>query len=128
MKIYFNGNTTAKAVHSLSGNLAVGGTHVLVFSASAPTLLAHANATFGSPAWNGDDAIVLSQGDKVVDSFGRVGEDPGTHWGTSVKTADQTLRRKPGIVTGDTNPTDSFDPALEYVNAGRDAFAGLGAR
>jgi endonuclease/exonuclease/phosphatase family metal-dependent hydrolase len=128
VKIHFNGSATAKATHNLTGNLAAGGTHVLVFQRSAPALLARANATFGGQAWNGDDAITLSQGNQIVDSIGRIGEDPGTCWGSKVKTAAQTLRRKPGIITGDTNPTDAFDPSLEYTSAGLDAFDGIGVR
>ena len=48
----------------------------------------------GSVTHNGDDAWVLRRADNtVVDSFGQVGVDPGSAWGTgSTATIDRTLR------------------------------------
>ena len=68
---------------------------------------------------NGDDAIVLRSGGAagpVVDSFGQVGVDPGTEWGSGLtSTADNTLRRLGSVPPGDTNPTDAFDPAAQWA-------------
>ena len=67
-------------------------------------------------------------GGPVVDSIGQVGVDPGTEWGTGLtSTADNTLRRKADITAGDTNPTDAFDPALEWDGFATDTFDGLGS-
>ncbi|MBI1290305.1 endonuclease [bacterium] len=128
IKVYFNGSTTVGTTINLSGTLAVGATQVIAYSGSSSTLLGYANVTFSSSSWNGDDAITLCQGTTVIDSIGQIGVDPGTYWGSTIRTADQTLRRNAGIVTGDTNATNAFDPAAQYTNAGLDVYTGLGSR
>ncbi len=60
-----------------------------------------------------------------IDVFGQVGFDPGTQWGPP-DTANNTLRRKPDVCQGDTNETDSFDPAVEWLGYGEDEFSNLG--
>jgi uncharacterized protein len=77
--------------------------------------------------FNGDDVIVLKHNGEVIDSIGKIGVDPGTNWGSTVKTVDQTLVRKSSITSGDTNPNDDFDPATEWENMGKDAFTFLGS-
>ena len=65
--------------------------------------------------FNGDDAIVLKRGATVLDVIGQVGFNPGTSWGSgSTTTQDHTLRRKRSVSTGDTNPSNAFDPAVEW--------------
>ena len=55
-------------------------------------------------------------GDAVVDSIGQVGFDPGTEWGSGLtSTADNTLRRAAGVCVGDTDPSNAFDPAAEWI-------------
>ncbi|MFT4924464.1 MAG: endonuclease I, partial [Phenylobacterium sp.] len=62
--------------------------------------------------FNGDDAFVLTKNDFVVDSIGRVGEDPGSEWldvnDENFSTKERTLRRKDGIIAGDTIADDEF--------------------
>ncbi|MGH3136501.1 MAG: ExeM/NucH family extracellular endonuclease, partial [Gaiellaceae bacterium] len=63
----------------------------------------------------------------AIDSIGQAGFDPGTEWGTGLtSTADNTLRRKATIETGDAAPTDAFDPSLEWDGFATDTFDGLG--
>lgn len=84
--------------------------------------------------WNGDDALVLfkdydetTRQGTVIDSIGKVGEDPGTSWSNNgVSTADQTLIRKPTVTSGDTNLTDNFDPSVEWISKPKDSFEDLG--
>ena len=77
--------------------------------------------------FNGDDAVVLRKGTTVLDVIGRIGEDPGTQWGTGLTTTlDHTLRRKSTIQTGDTNGADVFDPAMEWDGFAINTFNGLG--
>jgi endonuclease/exonuclease/phosphatase family metal-dependent hydrolase len=128
VKVFFNGATSSTTTITLSGTIAAGACHVTAYSGSGSTLLAKANSTFTGSPWNGDDAIVLYQGTTVRDSIGRVGQDPGTAWGTTVTTVDSTLRRNASVVAGDTNTGDAFDPATQYTNAGLDVFTGLGVR
>lgn len=75
--------------------------------------------------FNGDDAIVLKHNGTIIDVIGKIGEK--VTWGTTVKTIDQTLVRKSSIVTGDSNPDDAFDPAIEWDNMGKDVFTYLGS-
>ncbi|KAG7341069.1 endonuclease/exonuclease/phosphatase family protein [Nitzschia inconspicua] len=68
--------------------------------------------------WNGDDAIILRRRDTqaVIDSFGQLGNDPGTQWsGGGVGTADTSLCRKSSVTSGDIVPTDPFDPSVEWI-------------
>lgn len=125
LDVHYNGATTPSASFSdtLAGTIAAGGTFVLGTSRVAVRDQTHSNTWFG-----GDDAIVLLGADgAVVDSFGRVGEDPGSAWGTGDTTSeDNTLRRKASVCSGDVEPGDAFDPATEYDGMGVVTTAGLG--
>ncbi len=64
----------------------------------------------------------------VVDRIGQVGFDPGSEWGSGdVSTADNTLRRKASVTTGDPNSRDVFDPSVEWDGFPVDTFSGLGS-
>lgn len=79
--------------------------------------------------FNGDDTVELFCDDQLVDSLGRLGEDPGEGWGdpnSAVYTRDHTLRRKCSVTRGDTNSSDPFDPKLEWDGFGLNQFDGLG--
>ncbi len=128
---FFNGSTTAGLNISLTGTVAAGDVYVVAQASAAAAILAQADQTSGSGFFNGDDAIVLRKGGTsgtIVDVIGQVGNDPGTEWGTGLtSTADNTLRRKAAICAGDTNPSDPFDPAIEWDGFATDTFDGLGS-
>ncbi|SCF36981.1 lamin tail domain-containing protein [Micromonospora mirobrigensis] len=127
LQLFFNGATTSTNV-ALTGTVAAGDVFVLAASSAAPAILAQADQTYGSSLFNGDDAIVLRKGSTVLDSIGQVGVDPGTEWGTGLtSTADNTLRRLPTISSGDTDPSDAFDPAVQWAGFATDTFDGLGS-
>ncbi|RMF64522.1 MAG: hypothetical protein D6742_14920, partial [Cyanobacteria bacterium J069] len=130
VQMYFNGSTTAGLTINLAGTVAPGDVFVLAQSAASATILAQADQTNGAGWFNGDDAIVLRKGGAagiVIDSIGQIGFDPGTEWGTGLtSTADNTLRRKTSITTGDTNPLDAFDPSVEWEGFATDTFDDLG--
>lgn len=64
--------------------------------------------SLGSSSFNGNDALVLSCQSEIIDSLGRVGEDPGRGWSDgSVRTWDATLVR-----CGRSPDTDPTDPVL----------------
>ena len=124
VKVYFNGSSTVGTTVNLSGTVPAGGTFVL--AASAATFAGDADQTTTASLWNGDDAIVLTKADTVVDSIGQVGVDPGTEWGSGdTSTADNTLRRT--TCTPDTDPSDAFDPADGWQGFAQDTFDGLGS-
>ncbi len=127
VEMYFNGNTTATLTINLTGNIPANGVFVLAHGSANATILAKANQTNSSGWFNGDDAIVLKNGNTVLDSIGQVGVDPGSEWGSGfTSTADNTLRRKTSITTGDTIINDSFNPATEWEGYAQDTFDHLG--
>lgn len=127
LKIFFNGSTTAGRTWGLNGDLAAGDTWVVVSSSASPALAALADQLASGSWFNGDDAIVLVQGDQVIDSIGQIGFDPGSSWSNNgVSTQNSTLRRLPSA-PADTNPNDSFEnPSLAWAAFPIDSFEDLG--
>ena len=116
IKMFFNGSSTAGLTINLSGTVADGDVFVLVHSSAAAGLLSLADQTNNLGWYNGDDAVVLYKGAIVVDSIGRIGEDPGDEWSNSgVTTGDSTLVRNSSITSGDTDPYNAFDPAAQWI-------------
>ncbi|MGV8719928.1 hypothetical protein ACV345_33010, partial [Pseudomonas aeruginosa] len=57
----------------------------------------------------------------------QVGFNPCTTWGSGdVQTLDRSLVRKADIRDGDSDPSDAFDPAAQWLGYPRDTFANLG--
>lgn len=128
VQVHFNGNPAPGLTINLVGVVAAGDVFIVASSAASAPILAVADQTTGAGLWNGDDAVVLRKAGAVVDSMGQAGFDPGTEWGTGlVSTADNTLRRKDAVCTGDTVHDDVFDPAPEWDGFANDTFDGLGA-
>ncbi len=127
IQMFFNGQITAGLTINLTGVVAVGDVYVLAQSSADAMILAQSDQTNGSGWYNGDDAIVLRKGTAVIDSIGQVGADPGAEWGTGLtSTADNTLRRKFSIVSGDPDSLNSYDPFLEWDGFAQNTFTGLG--
>lgn len=62
-----------------------------------------------------------------TDVIGKLGEDPGTYWGTDpVTTAEHTLVRKADVCSGDTDWGDDFDPSVEWDSFAQNYIADLG--
>ncbi len=101
----------------------------VVAQASAnATILAQADQTNSAGWYNGNDAVVLRKGTTILDVIGQIGFDPGTEWGTGLlSTADNTLRRLETLETGDSNGSDVFVPASEWLGYATDTFDGLGS-
>ncbi|MBK8368281.1 MAG: lamin tail domain-containing protein [Bacteroidetes bacterium] len=108
--------------------------------ACSPVLQALANQldhAYGAPTYmNGDDAIGLVRINpyKLIDIFGRIGEQPATAWsdvspyiGTTGKwwTKDHSMQRKPGIKVGVMSNPGSFNPKLEWDSLPRDNWTKL---
>ncbi|WP_199350044.1 ExeM/NucH family extracellular endonuclease [Nostoc flagelliforme] len=130
VQFYFNGSSSP-TTFSLTGTVAAGDVFVFASSNANSTILAQADQTSAAAFYNGDDAIVLRQGGAsgtILDSIGQIGVDPGTEWGTGLtSTADNTLRRKSNITSGDANPNDGFDPSVQWDGFATDTFDGLGS-
>lgn len=127
VEIYFNGSNSAGLTVNLSGSIPAYGVFVLAHGSANTAILAKANQTSSAGWFNGDDAIVLKSGSTTLDSIGQVGLDPGSEWGTGfTSTADNTLRRKISVTTGDVSISNSFDPAAEWEGFAQDTFDHLG--
>ncbi|MDO1449097.1 ExeM/NucH family extracellular endonuclease [Rhodocytophaga aerolata] len=130
VQMYFNGSATPGLSIALSGTVVAKDVFVLAQATANSTILAQADQTNGAGWFNGDDAIVLRKGGPtgtIIDVIGQVGTDPGTEWGSGLtSTADNTLRRKSFVLTGENNPADAFDPSVEWDGLATDTFDGLG--
>ncbi|HCH7474850.1 TPA: SpnA family nuclease [Pseudomonas aeruginosa] len=128
VEFYFNGASAAGRSIDLSGNLAPGKTFVLANGVADPALLALASQRVEGSWFNGNDAVLLRRrGGEILDSLGQVGFNPGTTWGSGdVQTLDRSLVRKADIRDGDSDPSDAFDPAAQWLGYPRDTFANLG--
>jgi hypothetical protein len=122
---YSNGAASASRHIALDGTLAAGEVWVLCSSTLA-TLLGDTCDRSTALDFNGNDAVALECGGVTLDVLGVVGSDPKTGWsGEGASTLNQTLRRRCGAGP-DPNPTDAFDPALEWLGLPVDTFDGLG--
>ncbi|MEK4484683.1 endonuclease [Psychrobacillus sp. FSL H8-0484] len=128
LEAYMNGNADSPLKVNLTGSLDHGKTFVIHHKDAHADIKSKGNQVDSNVInFNGDDAIVLKKANEVVDSFGQVGVDPGTSWGTTIKTADFTLVRKSSITSGDTNPNDAFDPATEWIGYPKDTLTYIGS-
>ncbi|NRA60185.1 MAG: endonuclease [Psychrobium sp.] len=129
LQLYSNGSTESKNQAALSGVLAAGASIVIYnskaddsFKKPAP-MGVESNVTW----FNGDDALVLTFNGAVVDSFGVVGEDPGSAWTSGdFSTKERTLRRVASVVTGDTDISNDFPDVSEWQVFPANTSNGLG--
>lgn len=124
LKLYFNGKTTASEI-ALTGSIGAKQTFVIAHNDINAT--AHVDFSTNKLLFNGDDAIVLESGSNIIDSIGKVGQDPGSEWGSGLtSTKDNSIVRNANILTGDNNPFDDFNPALEWTGFAKDTIENLG--
>jgi len=134
IEFYFNGNFSVDKSFDLTGTINPGEVYVLAndaatfITANGGTLTPHQTIS-GSGNWfNGNDAIALKKGSTIIDVIGKIGEDPGTEWGSgNTSTQDNTLRRKTMITIGDSNGNDAFAPSIQWEGYAPDTFDGLGS-
>jgi predicted extracellular nuclease len=127
VQICFNGNPVCATTIALTGSVPPGDVFVVADDDASAPILAQANQTSSANWFNGDDVVLLRKSGVVIDSFGQLGVDPGTEWGSGLASGqDNTLRRKAGIEAGDTNTGDAFNPATEWDGFAVDTFDGLG--
>jgi predicted extracellular nuclease len=129
IRMYFNGSASAGLTITLAGTVAPGDVYVLAHSSADPAIAVQANQFNGAGWFNGDDAVALvyTPTMTVVDVVGQIGFDPGTEWGSGlVSMADNTIRRKAAVTTGDPNGADPFDPSIEWDGFANNTFTDLG--
>ena len=104
--LFGNGADASKPgnTETLTGTLAPGKSLVFHNSGAADAFKVGNASTV--TFFNGDDALVLTKDDVVIDRFGKRGEDPGSAWtdpnDANFSTANKTLRRKASVPAGDT--------------------------
>lgn len=126
--IYVNGATTPRHSLNLEGIVEQQGTFVVAHSSADTAVTSIADLLLGSLSFNGDDAITLVHDGVIVDRIGQVGIDPGSEWGTGVKsTQNNTLRRNINIFSGDMDVFLAFDPSMQWQGFDSDDFSGLGS-
>ncbi len=126
---YSNGASSPTSIPLANVDLGPGDTYVVTHDQAEPALLGLADQVDNNLNFNGNDALVLTfGGSQIVDSFGRVGEDPGTYWSCSEGTTqNHTMRRLSSICSGDIDPADLFDPCAEWSFFASDTFSGIGS-
>ncbi len=131
LEFYFNGNTSPGTTINLTGTIADGDVFVVADNDADAAILAVADQTNIDNFFNGNDGIVLKKGGAdgtILDVIGQVGIDPGSQWGSGLtSTQNNTLRRQSSVITGETNPNDTFDPSIEWEGFAENTFDGLGS-
>ena len=116
VRIYADGSAAPTATVALGGNLAPGDLHVACNTAADLIILGECDSDSIDFNYDGNDAVVLACGGRILDVIGRIGENPpGGEW-TGVGTASVTLRRDCLVNVGDSNATDPFDPSTEWTS------------
>jgi hypothetical protein len=129
LELYSNGVAVPSQTVALTGIVADGDVFVVSRADAEAALVAQADQLAPAVAnWNGDDAVALRKDGALVDVIGQIGFDPGTEWGTgAASTADNTIRRRSDVDTGDTNGGDAFDPAAAWEGFPINTLDGMGA-
>jgi predicted extracellular nuclease len=127
LELYNNGATTPNTTLTLSGTVSSKDVFVLANSSAVATVQAQADINSSITNYNGDDALVLKKNGVIIDSIGRVGEDPGTAWSLNgVSTLNSTLVRIDASAP-DVDTSDLYDPSTQWTSFAQDTFTFLGA-
>jgi len=125
--MYANGSTAPYSTCQCAGMLEPGGVYVIAHPRAAAALVERADELHDVCGFNGNDALVLYYDGMPVDAIGQAGFNPGTEWlDGGLSTMNRTLRRKPGVMTGDANPWDAFVLSEEWDGFPVDSFEDLG--
>ncbi len=125
---YSNGNTSPSTYTFPTGaTIPADGVYTVCNSSIDGAYSAQCDDSDGVASWNGDDAIEMVCNGATLDVFGQIGVDPGSEWSNNgVSTADQTLRRKCSVTSGDSDGSDAFDPSIEWDQFAQDDFSDFG--
>lgn len=133
LQIFYDGSPTAGTTIDLTTNAILAANDVYVIADQNITgVIADQISSYLD--FDGNDVVALVRGGApyvpaivYVDIIGQIGVDPGTEWGTGLtSTADNTIRRKSTICTGDTNGGDAFVPSVEWDGYADQTYDGLG--
>lgn len=131
VELYANGGTSPTntlnfgTLTAADAMLENGETFVIVHALSNADLKAKKNLEDAVTNFNGNDALVLKHNDTIIDSYGKVGDS--TTWGSTFTGVDRSLVRKSSIISGDKDPSNAFDPVVEWDSFAKDTFTNLGS-
>ena len=127
INLYSNGRSIANSTFPLSGIIEAHSVFVIAHPKADPIVLRQATITSGTINFNGNDAISLTKKGQPVDVIGQIGFNPGSEWGNKeVSTKNHTIRRKPFVMTGNTQEHSAFHPEIEWDGFDINTFDGLG--
>ncbi|MBK6513889.1 MAG: DUF4215 domain-containing protein [Polyangiaceae bacterium] len=128
VRLYTNGAAAPSQTVALTQTIAANDVLVVCHASSSAAILALCDVqSTATMNFNGDDTVELFCNGATVDVIGQIGVDPGTAWGTAPETTvNQTLQRRCGIGSGDTNGGDVFTPATEFAGFAIDTITDLG--
>ncbi|HHO53270.1 MAG TPA: hypothetical protein ENK18_20955, partial [Deltaproteobacteria bacterium] len=128
VNVYSNGAASPSNTIALSAAVLANGDLFLLCNSSATfSTYAPCDQSSGSLNFNGNDAVDLICGGITQDVIGQIGFDPGSTWGSGAEvTRDGVLRRDCAINMGDTDGSDPFDPAVEWIGGITDDASELG--
>ncbi|MBE0567353.1 MAG: lamin tail domain-containing protein [Krumholzibacteria bacterium] len=128
---YNNGSLTPTATYAAFVGLVLPGDVFVVGNPSTgvnATIVAESDLLSDLTFYNGDDCLLLYQNGVLVDSIGQVGFDPGTNWSVGgCATSEMTLVRKADSCFGDTDPSDVYDPSVDWDCYPQDTVSYLGS-
>jgi len=125
---YNNGSSTVTYTLALSGTLADDDVYIIEKSTENLSVMADLSTSNNVMAFNGDDVIALRKNGVNIDIIGKIGEDPGTQWGSGdASTGENTIRRKSSVTQGDSDGSDDFDPATEWDGYPQDNVVDMGS-
>ena len=127
LEIYSNGSIMVSNSIALEG--VVGSNGVFILKHPSESLNVSADQQSGILNFNGNDALVLKKGNKIIDVVGQVGFDPGVEWTDllcGLGTQDGGLIRKSNIELGSTSASDTFKIDEEWTCTSIDDISNLG--
>ncbi len=124
IELFSNGSSSATTTQTLPAQELAAGDHFVMYNSKASDdLKAVGDVASAITGYNGDDALTLNKGGTVLDSIGQVGTE--VIWSANnVSTKDMTLTKKGCTV--DNDPSDAYDPSLDFEGTGKDDFSTLG--
>ncbi len=124
LRIYANGSLSATETIRLTGRIDADDP----FTVCHP-LVARAACDLNTDrlVFTGNDAIELRCGDRLLDSIGEVGNDPGGFWsgGTGNTTQNHPLRRQCDVLFGDSDSSNAYN-TRDWDSFPRDTLDDLG--
>ncbi|MFT4928449.1 MAG: putative extracellular nuclease [Phenylobacterium sp.] len=127
LDFYLNGAQEVNISSQLSGILTPNTTYVVANSRAASEILIVTDFTSDGIWFDGDDVVVLTHNDQVIDSVGQVGSSHDETWaGGSDRTKHRTMRRLSSMVRPDTNIHDDVNHEKQWLDYDENSFCGLG--